>query len=443
MTCDEKNDVTIIGGTRGLGRWIAEDLINNNINVKITSRDKSSGEEIAKEIGASYSDNNIQAIQHSKIIIFAVPIEYMVDTIKEVAPHAPEGSLLMDVTSVKRKPAEALDKYAPENCEILPCHPMFGPRVPSLDGQVIIITPSKNRDNIYGQKIEKYLKEHNAKIVISTPEEHDKIMSVVQGLTHFSYISIASTIKKLDVNVKRSREFASPVYSLMMDMISRIVSQNPYLYYSIQESNDINIQTRRTLIDESIKLCNYIEEGKVDEFINNMKNSARHMDEFEDALGRSDKAISILTQDVNYLKDNIGNEIGVKHQYSNNIHVGTVKSVTSNNVTLIKDNNKEVKLKISNIRILTDDELYQWKKENMKLYSYDISILAPKTADENILKEIIGKIDEIVSVELIDVYTGAQIKDNQKSLTYNYKTFNRKDNIKVENYIKATGAQIR
>lgn len=443
MTCDEKSDITIIGGTRGLGRWIAEDLINNNIKVKITSRNKSSGEKIANEIGAAYSDDNIQAIKDSKIIIFAVPIEYMVDTIKKVAPHAPEGSLLMDVTSVKRKPAEALEKYAPESCEIFPCHPMFGPRVSSTDGQVVIVTPIENRCGKYFKRIEEYLRANHAKLVISTPEEHDKIMSIVQGLTHFSYISIASTIKKMNISVKRSREFASPVYSLMLDMISRIVSQNPYLYYSIQESNDINIKTRRCLIEESIKLCNYVEKGEVDAFIQNMKESANHLDEFEEALGRSDKAISILTEDVRFLKKSIGEEVGLKHQYSNNVHVGIVKSVSPNDVTIVKDNRRQVKLKLSNIKILSDDELFQWKKENLKLYSYDISILTPKTADENILMDIIGKIDEIVSVELIEEYTGPQIKDNQRSLTFNYKTFNRGDNVKVENYIKATGAKIR
>lgn len=443
MTSNKKADITIIGGTRGLGRWIAEDLIKNKISVKITSRNKKSGQKVADEIGAAYSNNNIKAIKDTKVIIFAVPIEYMVDTIKEVAPHAPPGSLLMDVTSVKTQPAKALEEYAPESCEILPCHPMFGPRIPSLEGQIVIITPMKKGDNKYIQKIKKYLEDKNAKLVISTPEEHDKIMSVVQGLTHFSYISIASTIKKLNISVKRSREFASPVYSLMLDMISRIVSQNPYLYYSIQESNEININTRRTLIEESIKLCNYVENEQIDEFVNNMKESAKHLDEFEEALGRSDKAISSLTEDITYLRNNIGNEVGFKHQYSNNIHVGIVESIKSNTVTIIKDNKKEVNLKLSNINILTDDELYEWKTENSKLYSYDISILVPNVADKNILIDIISKIDEVVSVDLIDEYTGPQIKDNFRSLTFNYKTFNKTDNIKVEEYIKATGATIR
>ena len=127
----EKDNMTIIGATRGFGKWVAEDL-NNDFNITITSPDETSGLEVARELNVGYNSNNVEAVQNADIVIFCVPIEHMVETIKEVAPHAPRGSLLMDVCSVKTKAAEALMEYAPENVEILPCHPMFGPRVPSI-----------------------------------------------------------------------------------------------------------------------------------------------------------------------------------------------------------------------------------------------------------------------------------------------------------------------
>jgi len=321
MTCENIKNVTIIGGTRGLGKWIANELIKEEFNVTITSRNKTSGEKIAKKINAQYSNDNIEAIENADLIIFSVPIENMTETIKDVAPYAPENSLLMDITSVKKEPSETLLKYSPKNTEILPCHPMFGPRVPSIEGQVIILTPDKDRSNKSFEIIKSFLEKKNAHVVVSTPEEHDKIMSVVQGITHFSYISIASTIKKLNISVKKSREFASPIYSLMLDMISRIVSQNPYLYYSIQKSNNETAISRKTFIDECIYLSKLIENGNEELFVENMSDSAKHLDEFEEALGRSDKAISILTNDLNVLKESIGKEIGVEHQYSKNVHI--------------------------------------------------------------------------------------------------------------------------
>jgi len=62
-------------------------------------------------------------------------------------------------------------------------------------------------------------------------------MAVVQGLTHFNYISIGKTLEKLSFNVRESRKYSSPIYDLMLDMVGRIIGQNPKLYASIQMQN--------------------------------------------------------------------------------------------------------------------------------------------------------------------------------------------------------------
>ena len=443
MTCENIKNVTIIGGTRGLGKWIAEFLAKENLNVTITSRNKASGEKIAKQIHTKYSNDNIEAIEDADLIIFSVPIESMIETIKDVAPYAPERSLLMDITSVKTEPAEALKKYAPENTEILPCHPMFGPRIPSVEGQVVILTPIEDRCEKSLEVVLRFLNKHDAHIVISTPEEHDKTMSVVQGITHFSYISIASTIKKLNISVKKSREFASPIYSLMLDMISRIVSQNPYLYYSIQKSNKETTFARQTLIEESIRLSKLVEEDKEEEFVKNMGESAKHLDEFEEALGRSDKAISILSNDLNVLKQSIGKEIALKHQYSNKVHVGVVDSVNAETVSLISNNNRKIKLKISNVNKLSDEELYEWKKDNLELCEFDVSVIFPKRCNKNIVLNMFRNIKPVINVELKETYEGKQIGEDNISLTFHYSTFKKNDKNYVENYLKGLGGIIR
>ena len=443
MTCENIKNVTIIGGTRGLGNWIAKELIKEKFNVTITSRDKSTGEKVAEKINAMYSNDNIEAIENADLIIFSVPIDNMVETIKNVAPYAPENSLLMDITSVKKDPTEALKKYSPENTEILPCHPMFGPSASSIEGQVIILNPIENRSKKSFNIVKKYLEHRNVHVVISTPEEHDKIMSVVQGITHFSYISIASTIRKLNISAKKSREFASPIYSLMLDMISRIVSQNPYLYYSIQKSNDETAVSRKTLIEESIYLSKLIENGEEELFVENMSNSAKHLNEFEEALGRSDKAINSLTHDLNVIKESIGKEIGLEHQYSKNIHVGTVEKVTADTVTLVNDKNHSISLKISNVNKLSDEELFDWKKENLKVYEFDVSVIFPDRCNKNILLNTFRNIDPVINVELIDVYTGQPIEKGYMSLTFRYSTFNKADKNFVENYLNGIGGIIR
>ncbi len=442
MAQDDNRNMTIIGGTRGLGKWLAEHL-KDNFNIRITSRDESSGKLAAEEIGVGYSNNNIEAIKDADIILFSVPIEHMGETIREVAPHAPEGSLLMDVTSVKTEPSEALRKYAPENAEILPCHPMFGPRVPTLKRQIIVLTPIENRAPKWLPRVKDFLEETECEVVITTPKEHDKYMSIVQGLTHFSYISLASTIRKLNISVKESRNFSSPVYTIMLDMVSRVVYQNPYLYYSIQKNNRETSNARETLINESIYLSNLIEEGDEEDFVKNVVESAKHLDGHEDALARSDKAISMLTQKANVLAKSIGKEVGLKHQHSENVHMGIVKEVGSKSVILETGGSDEICFKLSNVDIMSDDEIFEWKKSHLKLEHFDLSALFPSKCDEKYLIEMFKNIEPVLDVEIVDVYNGEQIDESITSYTFHYSLFDKKDKDYVEEYIEGIGGTIR
>ena len=432
----DKSNMTIIGGTRGLGRWIAEHL-NNEFNITITSRNEASGLEVAKELNVEYNNDNIEAIQNADIVIFSVPIENTANTIKEVAPHAPEGSLLMDVCSIKTEAAEALMKYAPKNVEILPCHPMFGPRVPTIKRQIIVLTPIENRSNNWFNRVERYLTNSECEIVITTPEEHDRYMSIVQGLTHFSFITLASTIRKLHINVEKSRSFSSPVYSLMLDMVSRVIYQNPYLYYSIQKNNKENTNARKTLIKEGTYLSKLIEDGNEEDFVKNMEESSKHLDNREDALIRSDRAIGMLSQKANVLTKSIGKEIGLKDLLSEKIYVGIVKKVTSKCVIL--ENNDEISLKISNIDILSAKEVFEWKKNNLKLEKFKLSVSLPSSCDEKYLIKMFENIEGVIDVEITDI---EQINDSLSNFTFDYSTFHKKDKNYVEEYVKGIGGKI-
>jgi len=195
--------VAVIGGTRGLGNWIATILKKKGYAVTITGRNSHVGLNTARKLGLTYTSNNKEAALLADVVILAVPIDKTPETIREVAPLLKEGSLLIDVTSVKEEPASVMREFVPEGVEFIPTHPMFGPRVRSLDGQVVVLTPL-NKGNWYW-KVVNFLESENARIIETTPQIHDQMMSIVKGLTHFTYISIAATLEALQVNVKDSR----------------------------------------------------------------------------------------------------------------------------------------------------------------------------------------------------------------------------------------------
>ncbi len=346
----------------------------------------------------------------------------------------------MDVTSVKEKPTEIMQNYVPDGVEVIPTHPLFGPRIRSLDGQVVVLTPYT--EGKWFQKIYNFLESENARIIVTTPQNHDKMMSVVQGLTHFAYIGIAATIERLNIDVKESRMFASPVYGLMVDMIARIVAQNPYLYYSIQTENRYIKETHETFISVYRDLNRMISTKDEEGFVHLMGDAAKHLDDLEAALGRSDKAISALSEEIRILKKAIGKEVGLRHIYSGVVHIGILEEINPDFVTLNQNKNK-VELKLSNVEVLSEKELFEWKAEHFEHKSFDISAVFPENCNPEVIVDTIKSVDNVVDANLVDIYSGKQISSGKISITIKYEVIDSEARFEVEALLKGFGAIIR
>jgi prephenate dehydrogenase len=432
--------IAVIGGTRGLGRWIAAFLSGKGLKVVITGRNRITGESISKKYGLMYTPDNVEAASTSDVVIIALPIDVTTEVIKEIGPEMKEGSLLLDVTSVKEEPSKIMNQFAAKGVEVLPCHPMFGPRIRSLDGQVVVLTPIVTGK--WYNKVLNFLESENTRVIVTTPEIHDRMMSIVQGLTHFAYISIAATIEKLDIDVKESRKFASPIYSLMLDTIARITAQNPYLVYSIQTKNSYIGETHDTFLKTFKELKDMISTGKREEFVDTMSSAAKHLDDIESALGRSDKAISALTAEVSFLKNLFGQEVGLRHIYSGKIHIGFLEELTPDFVTLRKNKNT-TRLKLANVEVLSPEELKKWKLKNYPKFSYDISGIFPEECDPSVIASTIKNLKDIVDAEVIDTYKGIQIPKGNISVTIRYTAIEDISSDAVSKLLNGFGVKIR
>lgn len=432
--------IAVIGGTRGLGNWIASFMKKQGFDVIITGRNRTAGETVSKKMGIKYAEYNVEAASKADVVVVSVPIAATVKTIREIAPSLKKGTLLVDVTSVKEKPSQAMAECTPEGVEFLPTHPMFGPRIRSLDGQVVVLTPLKKGE--WYPKVLNFLKSENARILVTTPQNHDQMMSIVQGLTHFAYICVASTIERLQIDVKESRNFASPVYSLMLDMIARIVAQNPYLCYSIQTHNSYIKKTHEAFLETVVELKDMVSAGQEKEFTGAMSSAAKHLDDLEAALGRSDKAISALTEELSLLKNSVGGEVGLRHIYSGKVHIGVLKELSANFAVLNRDK-KETKLKLSNVEVLSDAELSKWKIENLPRKVYDVSAVFPENCNPEIIAATVSNLDGVVDASLVDVYHGNQIKPGEKSITVRYSVIDVHSREDVEDLLEGFGGVIR
>ncbi len=290
--------VTIIGGAGGMGKWFAGFFKENGVEVQIVDKSDKT-EQIAKEMDVKFLNTDIlkategkverrEDIADTDVLLVSVPIDITGRVIERVGPKMHKGSLLMDITSVKKAPVEMMDRFTNEDVEILGTHPLFGPSTKCMQGQTIIFVPSR-RGRLY-DKIDAMFKRNGAKIEVLTAEEHDEIMSVIQGLTHFILIAFGITLKNLDFNVENSRKFMSPMYEILMDFVGRLLHQDPHLYALIQTNFEMG-WIHKEFLAVTNRLYELISAGEMDEFMKVMKMAKRHFGNTERAMVDSEGAI--------------------------------------------------------------------------------------------------------------------------------------------------------
>jgi len=139
----------------------------------------------------------------------------------------------MDVTSVKTGPLAAM--LASSRGSVVGTHPLFGPTVHSLQGQRVVLTPGRGDEWLTWLKT--MLHARGLEIVEATADEHDRVMSVVQVLTHFTTEVMGRTLAALGVPLEQTLRYTSPIYLMDLLLTARHFAQSPDLYASIQMLN--------------------------------------------------------------------------------------------------------------------------------------------------------------------------------------------------------------
>lgn len=118
------------------------------------------------------------------VVLLAVPVPALGACLAGLAPHLRPGQVVVDVCSVKEGPAALMRALLPDQVEILASHPMFGPQsMPgNLSGGRIVICPLRGGR---WRRIAAFLRRGlGLRVIVTTPEEHDRHAALTQGLTH-------------------------------------------------------------------------------------------------------------------------------------------------------------------------------------------------------------------------------------------------------------------
>lgn len=188
------------------------------------------GSDIKDEVDTDF--RNQQVVRWADVVIFSVPPREVGKVINSLVEFGRPVQLWMDVSSIKVAPVQAMLE---SRAEVVGLHPMCAPTVSSLRGQTLIVCPG--RLITWRGWVDAFLFWTMANIKYCSPLKHDQMMAVVQGLVHAMQLTMAATIRSLDINIEETLSYTSPFYRMALSLIGRILKQDAELYADIQMLN--------------------------------------------------------------------------------------------------------------------------------------------------------------------------------------------------------------
>lgn len=184
--------------------------------------------DIARAEELSVSIASFEAVAECPVVVLAVPVNQMRAVVTELAVCVKPGTFVVDVASVKVEPAEIMRTLLPSDVTIVATHPLFGPRSAcnGIRGLRIAICPIRGR----AFRILAFCKKLGLDVIITTPEQHDRDVAEVQGLTHL----VASLVVKMNLQETR---MTTRSFELLMTAVEMVRHDAPEVLQAIFRAN--------------------------------------------------------------------------------------------------------------------------------------------------------------------------------------------------------------
>ena len=167
-------------------------------------------------------NSELELLANSDMVIVSIPIEKTPQVIRRISSKIKPTQILSDFTSVKSNVIPEMQKTLGS---IISVHPMFS-EIQNMAGQKIILLPV--RENGHLQELELlYQKLGLNTVIIEDWKQHDKYMSLIQGLLHFIQITFAQTIRQHGLSLDVILSICSPIYFIYFSIVCRIFHLDP------------------------------------------------------------------------------------------------------------------------------------------------------------------------------------------------------------------------
>tara|TARA_A100001037_G_scaffold304601_1_gene341886 strand:+ start:10044 stop:11060 length:1017 start_codon:yes stop_codon:yes gene_type:complete len=237
-----------IVGTGLIGTSLALALKEANINnLEIVGTDYSRDSRIGAQKSGGFDkieNRLLNAIKDSDIVVLAVPVMAMEETMGYIADDLKEGCIVTDVGSTKRSIAEWAKQILPDHVDYVGGHPMAGKETHGPEhadatlftDKVYCVIPSPTASKESVEQISKLAVAVKAEPYYISLDEHD---SYVAAVSHLPFVM--STALMQCTSASENWDDISHLAASGFRDITRLASGDPIMHKDISVSNSEHI----------------------------------------------------------------------------------------------------------------------------------------------------------------------------------------------------------
>jgi chorismate mutase/prephenate dehydrogenase len=218
----------VIGGAGKMGRWFVEFLDSQGFAVEVADPAGTFGSHVHR------ADWQSDELSHD-VIVVATPLNITASVLEQLARHRPPG-LVFDVGSLKTPLRAGLTALRQAGVRVSSVHPMFGPDTDLLSGRHVIHVDVGRPDAV--ADAQSLFASTMAEQVVTTLDEHDRLIAYVLGLSHAVNIAFFTALADSGEAAPRLARLSSTTFDAQLAVASLVASESPALYFEIQALNE-------------------------------------------------------------------------------------------------------------------------------------------------------------------------------------------------------------
>lgn len=270
--------VTVIGGQGVMGRFFSQQFFDAGHHISIL--DVHDWQQAEFLLGKA------------DLVLICVPIDCTLEVIRQASKYLTPDTALADITSIKSPIVTAMLEH--HTGAVMGLHPMFGSGVTSFLSQKIVLCPGRMEERF--QWFLDLMENEGAKLVFSTPEEHDQMMVFVQAIRHFCTLSLGNFLSEEKLDLQHSLDFSTPLYRQEIGIVSRLMAQSAPMVVDIMLATQERRDAIARLANSSNRLADLVIQGNRDSLISELQGVQKFfVEELADNYQESTHVLNALT----------------------------------------------------------------------------------------------------------------------------------------------------